>query len=229
MSHIRHALRVLLCAGALLAPDTASATPLNVDFGSGNAFGGGAPPGAGFGAASGQAGVWNNIVAFNTPSGIVDVDGSATGVSISISADDMGGVDHLSPGDANDLMEDNFFSFGSSWSFSLTGLTDGLYDVYLYEPHHSGVSSGSGSVNGSAFSNINGNFSSGIFVLGSNYHRIDDVAVVGGTLSGVGSSTSFSGLAGLQIVPVPEPGSAALLGLGLTGLAASGRKRRSTP
>ncbi len=217
--------------GAIGWSPSASATALNIDFGN---QGPGVAPSSSFGAASGQVGVWNNITAFVTGAGIVDTTGAATGVAISITAATMGGFLPLPSGDANDLMADNFFD-GNSWSLSMTGLSNGLYDVYLYEPHNSLVGTGAGTLNGVAFGDINGNFSGGTFTAGSNFHLLSGVTVAGGLLTAsavpVLSSSCCSGLSGLQLVPlfqaqqVPEPGTLTLFGLGLAGLGYMRRRR----
>ncbi|MCP3892798.1 MAG: PEP-CTERM sorting domain-containing protein [Desulfobulbaceae bacterium] len=227
-------LLVSLATCLLLVVNSAHALPLNLDFGTS-----GGPPSAGFGAASGQTGTWNNITQFSTISGIVDIYSNTTSVAVSITANQMDGSTSLPDGNANDLMEDNFFSYSpNSWSISITGLTNGMYDVYLYEPHNSRIGTGSGSLNGNAFTNINGNFGSGSFVQGSNYYLFSNVAVTGGTLTATGSQTiGYSGLSGMQIVsdqqgpgpaPVPEPATMFLFGTGLAGLIGSRlRKKKS--
>jgi hypothetical protein len=224
----------VLLAGSFAGWNTASAEALNLDFGSGSfSVGGIRVPSNTFGAASGQTGAWNAISAFSTPSGVVDVSGSSTSVAINIAAVTMGGYMTTTgfPLDPTALVEDNFY--GYSWTVSITGLHNGLYDVYLYEPNHPDVGTGAGTVNGVAFGNINGNFS-GTFLLGSNYHRLSGVLVSGGQL--LASVTSgavpvYGGLAGMQLVPapVPEPETYAMMlaGLGLLGFASRRRKHQA--
>ncbi len=224
-------LLVCLATCLLLVVDSAHALPLNFDFGSEGGL-----PSAAFGAASGQTGTWNNITELETTSGIVDIYSNTTSVTVSIIADQMVGINGLPDGDANDLMEDYFYSYSqNSWSISITGLTDGMYDVYLYEPHNVYVGTGSGSLNVNAFTNINGNFGNGSFVQGSNYYLLSNVTVTGGTLTADGYwSTSGeqrnSGLSGMQIVsnpaPVPEPATMILFGLGLLGFAGVNRRKQ---
>lgn len=216
-----------LLTGSFAGWNTASAEALNLDFGSGSFLTGIRIPSNSFGAASGQTGAWNAISQFSTPSGVIDVSGAATSVAINITAVTMGGYMTTTgfPPDPTALVEDNFY--GYSWTVSVTGLHDGLYDVYLYDPNHPDVGTGAGTVNGAGFGNINGNFS-GTFQLGSNYHRLSGVLVSGGLLlASVTSGTVYGGLSGMQLVPIPEPETYAMMlaGIGLLGFAARRRKQ----
>lgn len=209
---------------------SAQAMPLNIDFGSG----GGLPaPSNAFGAAAGQAGNWNVITAFSTPSGIVDLSGNTTGVSISIFAESMTGLFGGGPGDASHLMRDYFHSsdFGGAWGLTISGLDNGTYDVYLYDPAPIGIGTGLGMLSGIAFPNISHEFSG---VIGANAHFIllTGISVTDGTISANGGGGFPSGLAGMQLVQapdnnanVPTPGSLALLGLGLFGIGATRRRK----
>ena len=126
VTHNRHHLMAgFLFASGLAISATALAVPINVDFGSA----GHVITSTTFGAASGQSGYWNNITAFSTPSGIVDIGGNATSVAITVTAGTMAGISGLFPlDDANALMEDNFFSSsGASWTISITGLSGTLF------------------------------------------------------------------------------------------------------
>jgi hypothetical protein len=218
----RRFLKAILLAFAVVLPATEveAGIALNLDFGSANQA-----PSSAFGAASGQAGTWNQISNLVTNSGILDVTGAATSVAISISTDFMNGSSGASSTDGEFLMVDNYFSFNRPWSLTISGLTNGLYDFYLYEPANLAVSTGAGSLNGSAFLDINGGYS-GSFVLGSNYHKLSNVSVVGGTANATGAGGQFVGLAGMQIVPasvapVPEAGSLMIwAGLATIGLIA---------
>jgi PEP-CTERM motif-containing protein len=216
---VMRALSLVACC--LLWKTQALAMPINIDFGI-------LPtPSSTFGAASGQVGDWNQINTLFTGAGIVDLSGAATSVTVTISPSSVnpGGFLPLPPGDANSLMTDNFFS-PNPWGLNVTGLVDGIYDVYLYSPHHSSVSMGAGLLNGVAFGDMNGDFYGGAFIEGANYQTLSGVVVTGGLLSASGtkSLSSFSGLAGIQLVSssddnqVPLPGTISLIFLGLAGL-----------
>lgn len=211
-------LGIVIVACMLVTATAGQASTLYIDFG-----GSSAAPSSLFGAAADTAGVWNNVRDLGTVADLVDAFGMRSGVDITVSAESANGTGGGGTGDAYRLMQDNFYSRpGQTWSVWLSGLADGLYDVYLYEPMNIFLGTGSGSVNGVTFSNINGNFS-GTFTRGGNYLLLQDVIVTNGTLSATGGETgALSGLAGLQLVdrnpppaPVPEPGTLMLLSAAL--------------
>jgi hypothetical protein len=227
--HFRKSLLPGLIAvtGLFATAAPALASSLYIDFGSSSAA-----PSSLFGAAAGTAGVWNNVSGLGTVADLFDAFGVRTDVDVTVSAESADGTGGGGTTDAYRLMQDNFYSTpGKTWSVWLSGLTDGLYDVYLYEPMNMFLGTGTGAVNGQTFSNINGNFG-GTFIKGGNYLLLSDVLVTNGTLSATGGETgALSGLAGLQLVdrrpspttPVPEPGTLLLLS---AGLAAAGVRRR---
>jgi hypothetical protein len=202
----------------LTAVPSAAAASIYVDFGAFN----GAPSSA-FGAAAGVAGVWNNITLLGATAGLLDTDGTLTSVGITVSATSMDGTGGPGSTDAARLMHDNFFAAnGGAWSVSLSGLADGSYDLYLYDPTNRAVSTGGGTANGIAFASVNGAFS-GSFAAGVDYLLLNNILVTGGSLTASGTEPGGnSGLAGLQLVArdvapttVPEPEIATLLACGL--------------
>lgn len=219
-------LEAVALSAVFLAPAVpAFAAPLYIDFGSYS----GAPSSL-FGAAAVAAGVWNHIPGLGTTADLIDVSNNASGVSVTVAAEFTNGTGGFGTGDAVRMMQDNFYSTpGVAWTVSFAGLTRGLYDVYLYEPMNQFLGIGSGSVNGTAFTSINGGFT-GTFTPNVNYLLLTDVLVTNGTLIATASDArALTGLAGLQLVdksavPVPEPGTLALVTAALA--AASLRPRR---
>jgi len=187
----------------LLTFGTAFADSINIDFGSGR----GIPPSS-YGAASGQAGTWNQIVR-GTTSNLLDVSGVPTSVNIVVNASSLGGAGPASNDDQK-LLNDNFHSSPAAsltWSVNLSGLVDQPYDVYLYAPTNISVSTGNMTVNGSPIGQLIGD-PNGLLIQGTSYEKYN-TTVSGGllTLSGSVSGTSFSfgGLAGMQLVPtIPD-------------------------
>ena len=211
-------LRILVLSGLVATTAPAVAAPLYVDFGSYSAA-----PTSTFGAAAGLPGVWNNVAALGTTSNVLDAFGAVTDVDITLAAESADGTGGFGTTDAHRLLQDNFYTTpGKIWSVTVAGLTNGLYDVYLYEPMNLFLGSGGGSVNGVRFSSINGNFY-GSLAEGTNYLLLTSVLVSDGTLVASGGDLSApNGLAGMQLVDrspapaaVPEPAVLPLLGLAL--------------
>jgi hypothetical protein len=205
--------------GALLV----EASDLNIDFG--NADGG---PSSGFGAAAGQAGSWN-VIADGNQQSLVNLAGLTTSAQITVTASSFAGAnsDPAHSGDLAALLDDNFYSNpNTSWSFTITGLTDGYYDIYYYAPSNAGVDTGNFTLNGNAISNIPGDDGNG-FTEGVDWEVYPDLDITAGSLTAVSSSINeFQGLAGLQIVAVPESSAWRMTMLGLVGVAAVCRMRR---
>ena len=191
-------------------------------------------PAPSFGAAASQSGFWEAITATGTTSNLTDTGGATTSVSLTLSADDPSGNDGDGSTDARKLTDDNFYSgSGNSWSISMANLSDGEYDVYLYAPTHSGVNTGTFTVNGSPVASMPGQDSDTLGPQGTDWDVVGGVSVSGGSLTIESTSTSsFRGLAGLQLAgggsPIPEPNSVALFGVGLGAIALRRRKRERT-
>ena len=170
---------------------------LNIDFGL--QFG---TPAASYGAAAGQAGVWNQVGLGTT--GLVGLAGSVSGVSVSVSAATDGGYYQTPTNNDQLLLEDNFFAVGGeSWSATLSGLVDGRYRVYLYAPSNPLVPSGAMNVGGVLVASLPGS-PGGSLIHGTSWASVD-VTVAGGTLAITGAGATLSGLAGLQLVPLDQP------------------------
>jgi hypothetical protein len=238
-----HIIRVITVAAALGAGTTgASATLVNIDFGVhvgavGSAFGG----------AAGQAGTWNEI-STSGPTALADTSGaSLVGLALTFGAGltcygtaacgySGVGPTGASATDTERLVNDNFYAApGVSWSFTIAGLADGLYDVYYYSPSNQLVTTGTFSINGVGEAAIdNTQLDTMTLTLGVTHGKAAGISVTGGTMSFIstGSTSDYRGLAGLQLVSatsVPEPATFGLVALALLGLSGSRGVHRVRP
>jgi hypothetical protein len=203
---------------------------VNVDFGT--VIG---APATSYGAAAGQTGKWNQVGL--GPTALVDPSGGGSGVMIDVSAsfeDD----EAPAPSDDDAFLLKDYFHSGSSlgWDVVLSGLLPGDYVAYLYAPSKDQVPTGDMIVGGVAVASLPGDgWSKGYpgsnLIEGTSWASAQ-VTVSGDTLAISCTLETFgchSGLAGLQLVPAPEPGWIALMASGLSGLcllAQTRRKRR---
>ncbi len=170
--------------------------------------------------------------------GNVTSSGLATPVTLSISYDHDNGAGTISaslvqgtPGFI--LGEAAIAPPGITGTFSLHNVPAGTYDLYLYGANYDDDRGARFIVNGqtSIVNNnpaVDGTHPGTMFDLGANYtvyHNIapDGGGTISGTWDGVftNPNTGQSGegdFNGLQLVLIPEPGTFALLGLGLAGL-----------
>ena len=214
----------------------ARAQSFNIDFGLD------AAPSSTYGAASGSAGVWNQIDTLGPTSGLIDTAGVVT--SSALDLEDAGFFPSSPQPPATDLQAlagDSFSAVvGQAWFVSVTGLKPGAYDLYFYSSTSSLNTTGNFLINGRRvvkdFGPANPNEMSPL----RNYRVVQSFEIgSSGTLRVRGeyilSSPIVYGLAGLQIVEagpplaaVPEPGAALLLGPGLllVGMAVRAKARQ---
>ena len=148
-----------------------------------------------------------------------------------IADSDAGWVGGAISGGDELLLRDNVFTGGAApvWSIDIDDLPAGGYLVHLYAPSNSGVPTGRLTVGGIPLPGLSGSASSTL-ERGTSWTSIA-VIHAGGTLEIVGDATgvaSNAGLAGLQLLPLPEPGMGSLLLPGVGGLVMLGRRKRSS-
>jgi hypothetical protein len=165
---------------------------LNIDFGAARPD----VPSSYAGAAN-QSGTWNKISS-NSTNNLVDINNVSTSISLEVTAEQLGGS---SPGGPN-LTKDNFFSSnGTTWKVEITGISNGIYDIYYYAPTHSSVSTGSFYINSALQNSISGSGNNELSQ-GTDWGMLSGVTVSNSTLTLESYSTSsYRGLAGLQIQP----------------------------
>jgi hypothetical protein len=187
---------------------------INIDFGS--VFG---APEQVYGAAARLDGPWNEAGLGSTQ--LFDVWGEPSVVSVEVSAEtDLGSGLSASGGDEL-LLADNFYSSGGAgWDVQLTNLAAGAYLVYLYAPTNSLVSTGEMTLAEIPLAGIPG-LANGALARGGSWTHFA-IAHPGGTLALSGAGPGFTGLAGLQLVPVPEADSRAMLACGAAALSILG-------
>ena len=232
---VRPGLAALAALGLVAVPCPVTAQSLNINFGDYYA----PNVSSTFAGAAGQAGTWDWITQTGTTAALTGLGGNATGVSLSLTADVADGGFGPHPfTDVQDLADSNFFDFGGQggvWSVSLTGLQSGPYDVYVYAPANiAPVYTTAFTLNGTPEAGIPGDKSNGdTLIPGVSYGHYSGVSVGANgtlTLAEIGTSSSASGIAGLQIVrhsvpAVPEPSVFVLLGLGLLPIGLIARRR----
>lgn len=210
-------IRASAVVGALTIAAGAQAQSMNIDFGTATPI-----PSSSYGGAAGSPGVWN-VYGGGAASGLLDLSGNATGVSVSGSggfASDF--MDPLTTGD-DDALLDDFLAIPFFETYTLSGVAAGTYDVYVttwtFGPLSSGID-----VNGLGMQVIGGVWTGGFVpgathslhtvTLASAQNLVIDVSSIDGALGTI---------SGVQLVLVPAPGAAAALGLGVATLA---RRRR---
>ena len=179
----------------------ALSSSFNVDFGRESGV-----PSDTYGAASGVAGVWD-IALHNTSKSLVDTRGENTLAVISVSAtNDGAGFVATTIDDTYKLINDNFYTCSGSWVVTISSLSNGLYNLYVYAPSNTIVSTGVMTINSNSASELTGTNSDPRQLINGVSYSMHQVDVADGTLSlfgtTTGSSYSCAGLSGLQISPI---------------------------
>ena len=167
------------------------------------------------------------------PSTLLDLAGAGTSVQLNVAApfiDFTNGAWNVHSGDLLALLDDSFVTGTlANWTLSITGLSNGGYDIYYYAPSHPAVETGRFTINGVNAPNTPGS-GGNTFTPGTDWNVVGNVQVSDGTLSAASTVQDFDhyyGLAGLQIVQVPEPSSAFLLAVGCVFVGTRGHSRRN--
>jgi hypothetical protein len=187
-----------------------------------------------YGAAYGTAGSWNTITAASTLN-LTNHAGLATAVDLQISSSGTLNLDGWTTAVTQDglkqLVGDNFYvNPSASWTVSLSSLSSGTYDVYVYAPANLNIEGTRNfTVNGTAVSSIRGSTNNSL-IEGVNYAKVQNITVSSGilTLNSPADGSNSGGLAGIQVVQIsaiPEPSTYAMIGAGALGLLAMRRRR----
>lgn len=203
------------------------ATALNIDLGANL----GAPADT-FGGALGQPGVWSAVSRStglnfdNGTSTLVDLSGVPSGASAFVfgdsGLDDNGQTPTI---DEDRLLDDYLNGDGAAfWSVEIAGLAPGDYFVVPYGPYLSPSQTGTMTVGGVPLPLLPGDPNSALR-LGVSYDAVQ--VTVTDTLSLAGVGTPTYGLAGLQVVPLPEPAAGASVASGAALIAWLARRRRT--
>lgn len=179
----------------LLVTGSSLAQSLNIDLGS--YFD--TPPSS-YGAVANQEGTWNTL-GLGATSNLVDLQGFATPVAATVTAEGDDGWTNACEDDVHALRDDFVYTEAGTWNVALTGLANGDYTVYLYGSTSNGLATGNMTVNGTEVANI---LSRACDFRGVPTFRVVHVNVTDGTLtiSGdrAGTGYNYSGLAALQLV-----------------------------
>ena len=194
----RPLLRSLALLGALVCvtPTARAGDPFNIDFGV--VYG---TPRTSYGGIAGQTGIWNKVGI--GASGLFKATGTLSGTTLTVVAETGTGtgttVTPITPDEL--LLNDNFFtSSGNTWSATFTNLADGDYLVVLYASSNPVVPTGAMTVGQAPVASIPGALGMGQ-IQGVTWTSVP-VTVTGGTLPISGSDVAFSGLAGVQLLPI---------------------------
>jgi hypothetical protein len=194
-------------AAVLLSSPSASAQSFNIDFADNLTLG---TPSNTYGAGSGQAGYWNDVVGDIV---LADLSGNVTGVSIAlVGVDTPYGFDELCTGGEDEaLMDDIIYTSGLTGYFLITGLADGCYDVYTYAmaPDDATFLTDVSVLNSpDPLQAVGGDFCAGYAHLST--HAIHSVQVSGGSAQiDVAVNANYTSLNGMQIIQTSACGGSA--------------------
>jgi len=223
---------------------SASATSIYVDFD--QPTGGPGVPLNTYSAAAPTAGTWNGVLGKDGVYGSATATGAlfdSTGAALPGVFVDLGGSSGILPtvnappslGLHQALLGDYFDTTSAvapPWVLQINGITNGIYDVYVYAPSGSLTTSTWSFSNGTLQQDLVGS-TDNVLNFGVDY-MLFQTTVTGNSLilnsGSVGGVAAPSGLAGiqlLQISSVPIPGAVWLFGSGLLGLVGMARRKKA--
>lgn len=221
-------IQLFVVAAAMTAATSVFGQSFNIDIG--DPFSASGVPSDLYGAAAGQPGFWNAVGSGAFGFALMDLSGSATGVTLS-NVGGAGDFEFDNPGTFGDdqaLMDDlqDIGGVGGVSTWTLEGLVNGMYEVFTYSwaPDSDTFLTQVGVTGSPDPLQLVGGAWTGGHALGTTYAQ-HGVNVTNGMIEITASTfDGFGSVNGFQIVFIPAPGG--LILLGIAGCLGARRRRR---